>query len=78
MALIEGWLPPTRENYELILTVWKWSYPIVCQLARSRPSHAIVSANLHVRILLMASLDRLDTVADKLVWHGEDLCDQRP
>lgn len=29
MSLVEGWMPPTRENYELILTVWKFSMPIV-------------------------------------------------
>jgi hypothetical protein len=29
MAIIEGWLPPTRENYNLILTVWQIAYPIV-------------------------------------------------
>lgn len=29
MTIIEGWMPPTRENYELILTIWQISYPIV-------------------------------------------------
>ncbi|EGU74049.1 hypothetical protein FOXB_15439 [Fusarium oxysporum f. sp. conglutinans Fo5176] len=29
MAIIEGWLPPTRENYDLILKVWQISYPII-------------------------------------------------
>lgn len=29
MALIQDWLPPTRENYELILTMFKFGYPIV-------------------------------------------------
>ncbi|KEY74640.1 hypothetical protein S7711_05069 [Stachybotrys chartarum IBT 7711] len=28
MALIQGWLPPTRQNYNLILTVWQIAYPI--------------------------------------------------
>lgn len=30
MALIEGWMPPTRENYNLIFRVWQISYPVVC------------------------------------------------
>ncbi|KAH6896606.1 3-oxo-5-alpha-steroid 4-dehydrogenase-domain-containing protein [Thelonectria olida] len=29
MSLLEGWMPPTRDNYELILTIWKYSYPII-------------------------------------------------
>ncbi|KAF7563231.1 hypothetical protein G7046_g936 [Stylonectria norvegica] len=29
MALIEGWMPPTRENYELILKIWQIAYPII-------------------------------------------------
>lgn len=26
---LEGWMPPTRENWEFILKVWQWSFPIV-------------------------------------------------
>uniref|UniRef100_L2FIB5 Steroid 5 alpha-reductase n=1 Tax=Colletotrichum fructicola (strain Nara gc5) TaxID=1213859 RepID=L2FIB5_COLFN len=29
MALVEGWLPPTRENWQLLSTVWQISYPII-------------------------------------------------
>ncbi|KAH6999651.1 3-oxo-5-alpha-steroid 4-dehydrogenase-domain-containing protein [Ilyonectria destructans] len=29
MTIIEGWMPPTRENYELILKIWQISYPII-------------------------------------------------
>ncbi|KAJ3520793.1 hypothetical protein NM208_g13572 [Fusarium decemcellulare] len=32
MAIIEGWLPPTREHYDLILNIWQISYPIVASL----------------------------------------------
>ncbi|KXH62409.1 3-oxo-5-alpha-steroid 4-dehydrogenase [Colletotrichum salicis] len=28
MSLIEGWLPPTRENWETITTVWQLSWPV--------------------------------------------------
>ncbi|GFP58520.1 hypothetical protein ACSS6W_005766 [Trichoderma asperelloides] len=28
MSLIEGWYPPTRENYELLLFWWQIGYPI--------------------------------------------------
>ncbi|CAK7234421.1 hypothetical protein SEUCBS140593_008936 [Sporothrix eucalyptigena] len=31
MAVIEGWMPPTRENYELILKLWTF-YPIIASL----------------------------------------------
>lgn len=29
MSLIEGWYPPTRENYEHLLFWWQIGYPIV-------------------------------------------------
>ncbi|KAH7133147.1 3-oxo-5-alpha-steroid 4-dehydrogenase-domain-containing protein [Dactylonectria estremocensis] len=29
MTIIEGWMPPSRENYDLILKVWQISYPII-------------------------------------------------
>lgn len=29
MSLIEGWFPPSRENYELLLHYWQLGYPIV-------------------------------------------------
>ncbi|KAH7367074.1 3-oxo-5-alpha-steroid 4-dehydrogenase [Plectosphaerella cucumerina] len=29
MAIIQDWLPPTRENYETILTTWKYLYPVI-------------------------------------------------
>ncbi|KAH7320751.1 hypothetical protein B0I35DRAFT_351366 [Stachybotrys elegans] len=32
MSLIEGWLPPTRQNYELILNLWQFGYPVVGSL----------------------------------------------
>ena len=28
MAIIENWLPASRENYELILSLWAW-FPVV-------------------------------------------------
>ncbi|KAJ0158026.1 Uncharacterized protein CTA2_12466 [Colletotrichum tanaceti] len=28
MALIEGWLPPTRENWETLTIVWQLSWPV--------------------------------------------------
>ncbi|KAI1842519.1 hypothetical protein JX265_012669 [Neoarthrinium moseri] len=31
MAIIQGWLPASRENYELILAVWTW-FPVACSL----------------------------------------------
>ncbi|KAK2028602.1 3-oxo-5-alpha-steroid 4-dehydrogenase [Colletotrichum zoysiae] len=32
MALIEGWLPPTRENWETITTVWQFAWPVIGSL----------------------------------------------
>ncbi|KAK0388150.1 hypothetical protein NLU13_4395 [Sarocladium strictum] len=29
MVLVEGWMPPTRENYEKILFIWKLLYPAI-------------------------------------------------
>lgn len=28
VGLINNWFPPTRENYETILSIWKW-FPAV-------------------------------------------------
>lgn len=38
-GLIPNWYPPTRENYELILSLWKW-FPAVRPPPPS-PSHPI-------------------------------------
>ncbi|KAK5992034.1 hypothetical protein PT974_05430 [Cladobotryum mycophilum] len=32
MAIVESWLPPTRENYELILLLWQFAYPFIGSL----------------------------------------------
>ncbi|ODA80557.1 hypothetical protein RJ55_03516 [Drechmeria coniospora] len=32
MALVEDWLPPTREHYEIILRVWQLAYPVLGSL----------------------------------------------
>ncbi len=29
MAIIDGWLPPTRAHYDLILRVWQFAFPPV-------------------------------------------------
>lgn len=28
VGLVNNWLPPSRENYDLILSLWKW-FPVV-------------------------------------------------
>lgn len=28
VGVINNWYPPTRENYETILSIWKW-FPLV-------------------------------------------------
>ena len=38
MALIEGWMPPTRENWETIITVWQFGFPIVSSTYYEPPS----------------------------------------
>lgn len=38
MAIIENWLPASRENYELILSIWKW-FPLVRTRSISRRLH---------------------------------------
>jgi 3-oxo-5-alpha-steroid 4-dehydrogenase 1 len=39
MAIVEGWLPPTQEHYDLILKIWQISYPIVSGTARAPAPH---------------------------------------
>lgn len=29
MAIVQDWLPPTRENYETLVFIWQFLYPIV-------------------------------------------------
>lgn len=38
VGLIPNWYPPTRENYELILSLWIW-FPVVRLSPRFSPSH---------------------------------------
>ena len=28
-GLIPNWYPPSRENYDLVISLWKW-FPVVC------------------------------------------------
>ncbi|KAM3506705.1 hypothetical protein MY11210_007442 [Beauveria gryllotalpidicola] len=32
MAIVQGWLPPTRENYETLVFIWQFLYPILGSL----------------------------------------------
>ena len=34
MAIVEGWCPPTRENWELLVYLWQF-FPLVCTASRS-------------------------------------------
>ena len=38
MPIIEGWMPPTRENWELIVNIYQFSYPIVSSAPPFIPS----------------------------------------
>lgn len=29
MAIVQDWLPPTRENYETLIFIWQFLYPFV-------------------------------------------------
>ncbi len=47
MAIIQDWMPPTRENYELILFLWQF-FPVVSPAPQpdpvplpSQPRHAL-------------------------------------
>lgn len=48
MAIVEGWLPPTRENWGLLLTFWQFAYPVVRKHCStfSLPSHPIRPTSL--------------------------------
>ncbi len=34
-TLLEDWMPPSRENWRLLLTIFQWAFPIVCIPSRS-------------------------------------------
>jgi hypothetical protein len=36
MAIVEGWYPPTRENWETVVLVFRVVYPVV-RLRHSKP-----------------------------------------
>jgi hypothetical protein len=67
MAIIEGWLPPTRENYDLILKVWQISYPIVSTIKKAREI-----------IQLLMCTDWFNAMAYQLVWHGQNFSHKPP
>ena len=58
-ALLEGWMPPSRENWELIVTIWQWAFPIV----RITPRPLIGHCSLTL-LLQLASLQWL------VKWYG--------
>ncbi len=37
MPLIQDWMPPTEEHYNLILSIWKW-FPVVSSSRACMPS----------------------------------------
>lgn len=39
MAVIENWLPPSRENWELVSYLWQF-FPLVSRVARVSGSHS--------------------------------------
>ncbi|KAJ3472062.1 hypothetical protein NLG97_g11321 [Lecanicillium saksenae] len=32
MAIVQDWLPPTRENYETLVFIWQFLYPFIGSL----------------------------------------------
>lgn len=37
--LIEGWMPPTRQNWQTVLTIWQIAFPVVRHHPKHHPNH---------------------------------------
>jgi hypothetical protein len=62
MAILQNWLPPSRENWELICTVWAY-FPLV-RLPRKFPSYA---AHMHLLIEML----QVTTAQWVLDWYPQ-------
>lgn len=74
MALVQGWIPPTRQNYDLLLYTWQVAFPLVsvawsfCAGARAQERRRHAKANKTNDTACLVAMDR------QVVWHGQDIC----
>lgn len=68
MSLIEGWYPPTRENYERLLFWWQIGYPIVS-------SESLMIEKIIVLIAVV--IVWFAAMGYQLVWYGQNVCEQQ-
>lgn len=61
MTLIEGWMPPSRENWEIILKVWQYGFPIV---SNSRSWREVVLRRTDVY------LSKIGSAQWMISWYG--------
>lgn len=62
MAIVQDWLPPTRENYETLVFIWQFLYPIVSpSTARPCKNHLFQE---------LTSLPQLGSLQWIIKWYG--------
>ena len=61
MALIQGWYPPNKENYDLILYLWQW-FPVVSSTFSRFTDCRLINPTV-----------RLIAMDDFVVWNGQNV-----
>lgn len=64
MTLIEGWLPPTRQNYDILMKLWTYGFPFVHFILTNLSRRTEADENYVVCFCAMGY---------QLVWHGQNL-----
>jgi hypothetical protein len=71
MSLVEGWYPPSRENYETLLFFWQIGYPIVSFLRLFLVDRRAVIEKTYCELMLMLcinSLVRCNGLSAGMAW----------
>ncbi|KAK4031707.1 hypothetical protein C8A01DRAFT_41844 [Parachaetomium inaequale] len=79
-GLIPNWYPPNRENYELILSVWKW-FPLAASLQWLIPWYGMGKTSVTSRLNLPGRIGWLTMEAPgflTLLYHLHSLPAQQP
>jgi hypothetical protein len=72
MSIVEGWMPPTRENYQLILVVWQILYPFVSIMLFSQSSGERPCKAQSLLTVEVCGTDWFLAICDQVVWNGQD------
>ncbi|OAR02489.1 hypothetical protein LLEC1_05566 [Akanthomyces lecanii] len=67
MAIVQDWLPPTRENYETLLFIWQFVYPIASPITFSCLTEKLPLSNRLSSVCFSAQIGSMQWV---IKWYG--------